>query len=219
MPPHFRVVKPRRALRRIFAAASACVVAGALATAACIVAPPPDLPPQYVHRPTILHDSVVPPANEILTASQLPDSGELTFLIPIQLDDPSAPFLWRMFIDYNYDPSSVPQEPDTGGQFQPTISTLDGGTVVLSVTVAFQDGKLATPYCHRIEFVVAYGFSAPHTPDSLGGDTVTWLYNGAGGSDGCPLSYDGSALGDGGWSMADAPVDQLPVVPESGSDP
>jgi hypothetical protein len=170
-----------------------------------------------VHRPTILHDSVSPPAGRILTAADIPDGGVLTFLIPVELDDPTRQFSWELFIDYDPYTASAPFQL---GQVQPTASTVDAGTILVSPPpVSFLDGKLSTPYCHRIEFLVAYSFSAFHTPDSLGGDIVTWLYNGAGGPDGCPLSYDASALGDSGWSMLDAPADQLPVVPESGSDP
>jgi hypothetical protein len=208
--------EPRPPLRRIVAAVGACVLAGALATVACIVAPPPDLPPQPLHRPTILHDSVVPPTDQILTAAQIADGGSLTFLIPVELDDPDRQFSWELFVDY--DPYTTPG-PFLYGAVQPTPSAVDAGTVVVAIPVSFEDRRLSSPYCHRIEFIVAYSFSAFHTPDSLGGDTATWLYNGAGGSDGCPTSYDASALGDGGWPMPDAPADQLPVVPESGGDP
>jgi hypothetical protein len=194
------------------------MVAAALAGVACIVAPPPDLPPEPLRRPIILRDSVVPPADQILTAAQLPDGGEMTFLIPVQVDDPTKPFLWELFVDYVYDPNT-PMLPVSVGQFQPTVSTLDAGTVIVAISVPFQDGRLSAPYCHRIEFMVAYKFDEYHTPNSIGGDSVTWLYNGAGGPDGCPLSYDAGPLGEGGWSVADAPADHLPVVPESGSDP
>jgi hypothetical protein len=216
MSPSLCAVKQRRLLRRLVAGAVVCVLGSALATAACIVAPPPDLPPAVAHRPTILHDSVVPPADQILTSAEVPDGGALTFLVPVELDDPSRQFSWELFIDY--DPYTA-SAPFLYGQVQPTASTVDAGTVVVAIPLSFQDGRLSTPYCHRVEFLVAYTFSAFHTPDSLGGDIVTWLYNGAGGLDGCPLSYDASALGDSGWSPADAPADQLPIVPESGSDP
>jgi hypothetical protein len=209
-------VRSPRLPRRIVAGTCACATAAALTTVACIVAPPPDLPPQVAHRPTILHDSVVPPADQILTASDIPLGGALTFLVPVELDDPNRQFSWELFIDY--DPYAA-SAPFLYGQVQPTASTADAGTVVVAIPLSFQDSRLSSPYCHRIEFLVAYSFSAFHTPDSLGGDVATWLYNGAGGDDGCPASYDASALGEGGWSMPDAPSDQLPVVPESGGDP
>jgi hypothetical protein len=202
--------------RRVGAAISACALPLVVSAAACLVAPPPDLTPQPVSRPTILHDSAWPPADRILTAADLPDGGSLTFLVPVELVDPSKTFSWELFVDYNPYASNGPF---IFGQVQPTPGSVDGGTIVVGFELPFGEAPLDTPYCHRIEFLVAYTFSASHTPDSIGGDSLTWLYNGAGGVNGCPPPFDASVLGDSGLSTADTGPDQLPIVPESGSDP
>jgi hypothetical protein len=206
---------PAANVRRIGAALSACALAVLLPLAACIVAPPPDLPPQPVSRPTILHDSVFPPADQILTGAEIPDGGTLTFLVPVDLVDPTRAFSWELFVDY--DPYSA-TAPLLFGQVQPTPGSVDGGTIVVPFSLDFGQAPLDMAYCHRIQFLVAYTFSASHTPDSLGGDSVTWLYNGAGGVNGCP-PFDASALGDSGVPLTEAGPDHPPVVPESGGDP
>ena len=212
-PP--RAVQPHPPARRV-AAVVLTYGAGAVAAAACIVAPPPDLPAQTANRPTILHDAVVPPTDGILTAAQLPENGALTFLVPVVLDDPSQAFAWEVFVDYDAYTNSRPAlSPE---KVEPTPGTLDGGAVVVAFSLNFNDGNLAAPYCHRIEFIVADSFSAFHVPDSIGGDSVVWLYNGAGGTTGCP-PYDASAFVEGGLPASDAPSERLPIVPESGSDP
>jgi hypothetical protein len=191
----------------------------AVVAAACIIAPPPDLPTQPVERPTILHDAVVPPADGIMTPAQLPENRVMTFLVPVLLDDPNEAFAWEAFVDY--DPYTNPK-PCASEKVEPTPGTLDGGTLVVPFQLAFNDGNppcnLQAPSCHRIEFIVAYSFSQFHVPDSIGGDSVVWLYNGSGDTSAC-LAYDASAFGEGGLPMQDAASDHLPVVPESGSDP
>jgi hypothetical protein len=183
--------------------------AGVLETVACIVALPPDLPAPPEHRPTILHDAVFPPADAVLT--QLPPEG---FVVPVLLEDPNESFCSRVFIDF--DPYNNPGAlfPKCQG---PTPATANGGVVLVGFS---PDATMLDPsFCHRIEFLVAASFNeaSPHTPTSIGGDSVTWLYNAAGG-DGCPL-YDAGALGDAGFPMPDAPMDALPIAPESGGDP
>jgi hypothetical protein len=205
-------------LCRIGAALGAWALAALPLAAACIVAPPPDLPPQPQSRPTILHDSAWPPADQILTAAALPDGGSLTFLVPVELIDPSKTFSWELFVDYDPYALYANNGPVQVGGVQPTPGSVDGGTTVVAFELNFDEAPLNGAYCHRIEFLVAYTFSAFHVPDSLGGDSLTWLYNGAGGVNGCP-PFDASALGDTGYPLTDAAPDQLPVVPESGSDP
>jgi hypothetical protein len=205
---------------RIAAVSVACCVAGALLAAACFVAPPPDLPSQPTGRPTILHDSVVPPADQVFTAAQIPRDGIFTFLVPVQVEDPSLPFFWRVFIDY--DPFTA-TTPVTFGEVQAPPGSVDAGVIVVSIPLSFENSPLSTPYCHRIDFVVAYKFAFQDLLNvpapGVQADSVRWLYNGAGGPNGCPLSFDASAFGEGGLSIPDAAPDQLPVVPESGSDP
>jgi hypothetical protein len=200
----------------LIAAGCACAaVAAALASStACITAPPPDLPQPPPHRPTILHDSVWPPPDQILAS--LPTSD---FVVPVELDDPNQSFEWEVFVDYDplLSPSSaiftaVPPSPDD----------VDGGIYTVdfpapSVPQAPDPGR-----CHRIDFLVAHHFdsASPHTWDSIGGDNVTWIYNPGGSPGGCPV-YDAGSLQDGAFPppTPDAPPDTLPIVPESGGDP
>jgi hypothetical protein len=205
------------ATARIAAAVSVVCVAGAMIGAACFVAPPPDLPTQPTGHPVILHDSVVPPADQILTAAQIPADGMLTFLVPIVVEDPTLTFTWRVFVDYDPYTATTPVK---ANNLQPSAGGTDAGVTVVSFSLLSSD--LSAPYCHRIDFVVSYKFAflTGNAPaPGVEADSVRWLYNGAGGVSGCPQSFDASAFGDGGLNIPDAAPDQLPVVPESGSDP
>jgi hypothetical protein len=181
-------------------------------TIACIIAPPPDLPKATGRRPVIMHDSVVPPADEILAT--IPSE----FLVPVELDDPSQPFEYDVFIDY--DPVTQTGLKIAPTRIDPSTIALDGGIFLVSFQLDPSSSELVSGFCHRIELLVAHAFNpgAPHTPDSRGGDSVTWLYNGGGAGAGCP-PYDASALGDGGWMPQDENADGLLVTPESGGGP
>jgi hypothetical protein len=212
--------KSGRLPARIAAAVlGASCVAGALIGAACFVAPPPDLPNQPSGRPTILLDSVVPPADQILTSAQIPQDGMFPFVVPIEVEDPTLPFQWRVFVDY--DPYAATNQAIMG-VVQPTPGTVDAGVTLVQFPLPFGSGTLSTPYCHRIAFYVAYSFAflTGNTPSpGVVADSVSWLYNGTGGPSSCPQSFDASAFGEGGLTIPDAAPDQLPVAPESGSDP
>jgi hypothetical protein len=200
----------------LVAAACGCVMVAIATTmtSGCITAPPPEIPQLPLQRPTILHDAVVPPTNQIL--AQLPTE----FVVPVQLDDPDESFEWDVFVDYNpcADPTSCqPTAPTIYPQLvQPTPGTLDGGVSLVSFA-SFTD--LDDTLCHRIDFLVAHQFDpgSAHTWDSVGGDIVTWFYNPGGGPNGCPI-YDAGALQDGAFPPPDAAPDGLPVTPESGAD-
>jgi hypothetical protein len=196
----------------LIAAACACAAIAVATFAACITAPPPDLPQPPAHRPTILDESVQPPPDQILAS--LPTE----FVVPVQLDDPNQTFDWEVFVDY--DPVQSPN-PYFSNQVQATPGTVDGGVYVVDAPPP--DTIHADPSrCHRIDFLVAHTFNpaTPHTWDSLGGDIVWWFYNPGGGPGGCPV-YDAGSLQDGAFPSAtpDAPLDGLPIVPESGGDP
>jgi hypothetical protein len=203
MLPPLRLVRsrPRAAL---LATGCACLAAAFASLAACLTAPPPDLPALPAHRPTILHDAVVPPTDQVLT--QLPADG---FIVPVVLEDPNEYFFWNVFVNY-------PEVPNPAfGGFQPaTPETLDGGVFLEPFNAPEVDDPTA---CNRIEFIVAHQFnrSSPHTPDSTGGDIVTWLYSTAGAA-ACLETYD---AGDGAFIDADAAADGLPVAPQEGGDP
>ena len=197
------------------AAACAGIAAAMLVSTACITAPPPKLPAEVEHRPTILLESVQPPYNQILP--QLP--GE--FIVPVVLEDPDETFQWDVFIDYNAcaDPSTCAPTQPLGGitPVNPTPGTVDGGVVL----VYFPPPTGLDPSrCHTIDFVVAHQFETglPHTPAPPGGDLVTWIYD-PGGSVPCSLLvYDAGSVQDGAFPPADAGTDALPAVPESGTD-
>jgi len=187
--------------------ASACGLGAIAATVACITAPPPDLPIVPLHRPTILHDNVTPPTDEVLTV------WPQQWLVPVEVDDPSDTFWFDVFVDpdVNPDPAFGPV------QQQPSPTAMDGGLTVVRF------GPLSQPdpsFCHRVKFEVAHSFSqtSPPIPDSIGGDSVVWFYNPGGGLGGCP-EYDAGALQDGAFPPGDAPIDGLPVVPDAGGDP
>jgi hypothetical protein len=197
------------------AAACGCLAATVLASAACITAPPPQLPEVAGHRPTILHDAVVPPTDVVLAG--LPQE----FVVPVQLDDPNESFEWDIFVDYNpcADPSSCQETQPIGGVHgvTPTPGTLDGGVALVSFTAPTD---LSTTQCHRIDFLVAHQFDpgSAHTWDSVGGDIVTWFYNPGGSPGGCPI-YDAGSVQDGAFPPPDGGAEALPAVPESGGDP
>jgi hypothetical protein len=174
--------------------------------ATCLTAPPPDLPAVPPHRPTILHDEVVPRADIPLV--EWPIDG---FLANVQVD-PNRLFDWAAFLDY--DPGN------------PVVAPFDGLTSVPApagggiVQVAFTTQKPIDDVCHRIDLVVAdsYALSGPltpsyfYSPEGLGGDMVTWWYTGGLGFGDC--SPYGGALPEGGFPSPDAPSDSPPPVPE-----
>jgi hypothetical protein len=195
----------RLAKREITAVALAAVVSagmGAAAVVACITAPPPELPTIPARRPTILHASVVPPPDQIL--SVWPATG-LTFDVPVELEDSTQPFLWSVFVDYDPLTARQPILLSNG----PTPAPPDGGPTIVSFLLDAPDPA----FCHRIDFVVANSFTTSfrRTPDGVGGDIVSWLYNAGGGPNGCPV-YDAGPVQDGAFPP-DAPADGLPVTP------
>jgi hypothetical protein len=191
------------------------LVAAALASTACITAPPPDLPQQVVHRPTILHDAVSPPPDEIL--AELP----MEFIVPVEIDSPDESFQWDVFVDFDQVVAPNPVLYPT--TVLPSAATIDGGVALQDF--ALTASNLDPTRCHRIDFLVAHAFdsTSAHTWDSFGGDIVSWVYNPGSNQAGCPL-YDAGSLEDGAFPPPDAPVDVLPVVPDSdvpdsGADP
>ncbi len=165
----------------------ACGVVVAAVTSSCIIAETPaELPKLPAFRPTILHGSVAPPASRILVT--FPDK----FVIPVELVDPSLPFQWRLFVDYN--PLTGDGIVDTGTSFFERGATT-GGIRVVEVAVPTPD----TSRCHVIEFIVANGFRGDiegrqaHTPDSTGGDSVVWFYVPGGDSRVCSAPDAGGA--------------------------
>ena len=211
-------------MARLFAlglATATCVAIAMLVATACITAPPPELPQEVTHRPTIKHESVQPPAG--LVAPDLPNE----FVVPVVLEDPNEAFQWDVFIDYNdcADPSSCTPTPPLAPGVQtvtPTPGTLDGGVELVSF-IAPSD--LDPSRCHTIDFLVAHSFETtrqggllPRTWDAVGGDIVTWIWD-PGGTVPCSLVvYDAGNVQDGAFPPVDAGAEALPAVPESGTD-
>ena len=148
-----------------------------------------------------------------------PEGG--LFIVPVEPGDPEHPqdFRWDVFVDY---------DPSTGDieiiHPSPPPQVVDGG--IIDVSFMIPTAQLLD-FCHRVEFLVAHAFNPPpggipngnnrldHTPDSVGGDIVTWLYTGGAPAGGCP-EYDAGALQDGEFPPADAPSDGLPIVNQDG---
>jgi hypothetical protein len=192
--------------RTLGRSAAALAGASALASAApaCITAPPPDLPEAPVHRPTIMHDAVVPTASGILTVWPMYD----TFVVPIEVYTPSLGVEWEAYVDYYTGPDNRNRSATPAAGSGPVFE--DGGAYVALVTVPLDE--IAKQQCHMIQVVVSSGFevgSTAHTPDSQLGDTIDWNYQPGGQS--CYRS-DASKLLDA--SAVDAPVDGLPIVPD-----
>ena len=165
-------------------------IAGSLAmlAASCIVAdPPPDIPAPAPHRPTIEHGSVVPPPTQILVDKWTPDL-QLTFDVPVELDDPTSAFEWNVFFDYDRNTNASAA---FGQRVAADQTAVDAGVRLVEFTIGSPDPTK----CHVIEFIVALRFTveSSHTPDAYGGDSVVWFYNPSGDPSGCP-AYDAGGV-------------------------
>jgi hypothetical protein len=207
------MVRARRFSNGVAKVVACGVVAGAAAVAAtqgaCITTPPPDFPDASL-RPTILHDSVLPPVNVPLV--EWPPNGQ--FSVPVQLDDPNESFCWVVFIDYNPYPvftnSGIVHSVEC-----PPPAVVDGVDVI---TFMLEPSGIDLSTCHQIQFLVAQSFEGTddHTPTPPGGDDVIWNYVPGGGPE-CP-PYDAGAYGDGAFPIKDASFDSLPLPPPPPAD-
>jgi hypothetical protein len=173
------------------ASVCAALFAPAFVSVGCLTTPPADLPASPMHRPTILHDGVSPPDDQLLIEWP-PDD---TFVVPVQLDDPNQVFRYDVFVDYNGSSTALPSYVGAGqGQ-----AGIDGGIVTVPIPL---QPPAPVQSCHRIEVLVVHDFAmangAPlfHTPDMVGGDSVVWFYTPSGGLDGCAI-YDAGPFQDG----------------------
>jgi hypothetical protein len=202
------------------AAAVLVLIAGGVglaATAACIAAPPADVPVVPEVGPTIIQDCVQPPRYEDLTA--LPADG--TFTIPVRANDATTPIQVRVFIDYvasgenSYDPYGYIQKSG-----QSVLPAVDGGITYVQVTLSWTDSdvlawNLDPNACHTIWVFVADGvqMASVHTPgDPLHADSVFWRYtpNGPGACTTIDDAGDGSFPPD---AASDAGYVVPPAVP------
>ncbi len=182
------------------AVAAVLAAAGAQLVVACIT-PPPEWASPPLDAPRILHDQLSPPADQYLTTIPPVPPG---FEVKVKVDDPTqGGFGYAIFLDY---------DPVTRSGFQTMVTVGNPQSDV--TTVAFDPPSGLTPTaCHRIDFVVARSFTTVggvtsyHTPDSTGGDEVTWFYQ-PGGT--CP-GYDAGMYQDGAFP-SDGPASDAPLA-------
>jgi hypothetical protein len=167
---------------------------------ACITAPPPELPEVPLQPPRILHNSVVPAADQDLT--ELPPDG--SFIVPVVLNQPQ-PFGWQVFVDF-YPDGTTPSDLPNG-----LITVPDGGTVLVSFTLLPTD-LIDPTACHWIQFSVGAVVQGTQRPPvwAAGSDSVVWRYV-PNGPDGCE-QYD---AGDGA-PLPDGPTDGPLLTPPDG---
>jgi hypothetical protein len=149
-----------------------CVVSCVLADAA------PELPKPASLRPTIVKGSVFPSTSEPIGG--LPAE----FLVPVELADPTKPFEWKVFVDF--DPlGNADDFVEQRGGSPGSASAANLQVIPFSVNRDRLSGS-----CHRIEFVVALRFDSARASDPLLSDSVTWFYAPTGNLAGCS-TYDG----------------------------
>ncbi len=191
-------------LRSTCLAAAGFSCAGlAVGSGSCVIAPPPDLPPAVDRPPRILHDSVVPPEGVPLPFWPGPPNAPLAnaLIIPLVVEDP--PYDYRVFVDY-------PQTIDPLGLLPLPPQAVDGGAI-LSIFIDPDEPThpIDLSGCHVIKVVVAHSFLSNNTPDSLGGDSVSWPYYP---STSAPFTC---AVVDAGPAPLDGATETLPVPPLS----
>jgi hypothetical protein len=156
------------------------LASGGVAGLAACITPPPEWTNPPPTRPVILDDEVEPPLTQLLQT--LPEGG---FIVPVLVADPLETFSYSIFVDY--DPDNNPG--------QASLGVVSPGST--QYTVKFQAPlQLTAAACHRLDFLVMHDFARltdgavlPHTPDSVGGDQITWFYLPGGSPNGCP-GYD-----------------------------
>jgi hypothetical protein len=200
----------KRLGRRILTALPVVAVVGVCATTflvqdACILAQPSgELPRIPESRPTIVRASVVPSTTAVLT------TFPSTFIVPVELADPSVEFVYATFIDYNPLTGDGLVEEPRHSVFEASNNSSNTVGRTRTLTVLFP--KPPEPdRCHTIEVVVALHLASDadltgdpklrHTPLAPGGDIATWFYNPNGDLAGCPsldAGIDASADADAG---------------------
>jgi hypothetical protein len=188
-----------RTNRRTITVAASLAFGVGLAGAACVIADPPaEIPVPPLAPPEILDDLVVPPP-------PLLQAWPLEFKIPIYVPDPSSSVEYHVFLDY--DPIARPGF-YANGSLDPDPADDDGGVRIL--TRSFPEPADLNA-CHTLQVLVALTFIEDHTPDSVGGDSITWIYSPTNNLMDCPVydagpydaALDSSADGDDGSDAGD----------------
>lgn len=187
-----------RTARRLLAVATASSFAAVVA--ACVLSQPSgDIPTLPASRPTIDHSSVVPSTTTVLT------TWPQTFNLSVELVDPTAPFVYASFVDYN----PLTGEGRVDGPTRSAYEASKQSDRKRSLEISIQP-PADLQRCHVIEVVVALSLNTrdnknAHTPDEPGGDLVAWFYNPNGDLGGCPSLDAGFSAPDGaGGDAADA---------------
>ena len=160
--------------------ALACLLA--VSAPACVLADPPaTLPVVADEGPVIITPSTTPAAGLLLI---WPPSE--TFIIPVQLQDPTRAIQWKVFLDYNANNPSQTTYVAPGTTNADTVITQEG-VLELQISDVFPP---LDPGCHTLTVVVAYGWlpGNANVPDPPGGSSVQWIYR-------CNL-YDAGSLAD-----------------------
>ena len=177
----------RTGRKRIIAALTAVAVGPAcallvVAQDGCILAQPSgELPTIPETRPTILHASTVPSETSVVTR------WPQTFIVPVELVDPTVRIFYAAFVDYDELNNEGLQGPPLDSNFEAANTVGRTRTLTVAIPEPSDPGR-----CHKVEVVVALRLSSTndaknsHTPAEPGGDIATWFYNPSGGLDGCP---------------------------------
>lgn len=174
----------------------ACVALPTLVLGACILGEPTaDLPRLPQTRPTIVRGSVVPTPNAVL------GSWPSTFIVPVELVDPTVTFEWAAFVDFNARSNEGLLLADQS-TFEAANQTSRQRTLEIPIPAPPD-----TDRCHVVEVVVALQLetldnpTTAHTPLPPGGDSITWFYSPNGDLAGCPTldaGIDAEVVADGG---------------------
>jgi|HubBroStandDraft_2_1064218.scaffolds.fasta_scaffold152356_2 hypothetical protein len=193
-----------------FGALALTVGLGAALASCLLLDPPPALPTVPLGAPQILTESLVPPLDSVLSWPQASES--LTFVVPVQVNDPSTPYAVYFFEDYG-----SPNSKNVGGPVQSSTDT-DAGTIQV---FNFSVSPPPISGCHWFTvFADADNTEEPPPPSGpvltcLLCQQVTWFYDpvGAGGcgtpdAGGIP---DADIVREGGGDAADAQLGAITV--------
>jgi hypothetical protein len=180
-----------------------------LALSCLLLDPPPDLPTIPLQTPVILSESVSPPLPSFTNWAQ---GSEMTFVVPVEVDDPASTFDWYVFEDVDTPISSLAHQGES-------TANLDGGAIQL---ISFSVDPPPGPSSHTITFYADVDTTQtlaplfPGAPDYLVCtlcSSVTWIYDPSG--SGTSPTYDAGGIPDADIlreGSADVPEEQVPSV-------
>lgn len=185
----------RRGRHRRIVATLGLLAPSALLAACILGEPTADAPRLPQTRPTIVRGSVVPSPQAVL------GSWPTSFVVPVELTDPTVSFEWAAFVDFNARSNEGLLLAGTSA-FEAANQT--SRQRVLEIPIPAPPD---TDRCHVVEVVVALALetldnpTTAHTPRPPGGDSVTWFYSPNGDLAGCPVldaGIEASVVDDGG---------------------